>query len=273
MSLYALQQEPEAIQADEDAGARQSLIEHLLELRKRLLWVTVAFLGAFALCYTFAQEIFALLIQPLLAAMEGTADRRLIYTGMAEAFVTYIKVALFGAAFLSFPVLASQVWMFVSPGLYQKERRFFLPFLVATPFLFFIGAAFAYFLIMPAAWSFFLGFETTPLQTGLPIQLEARISEYLSLSMQLILAFGVCFELPVLLVLLGRVGIVSSAALREKRRFAFLGILIISAILTPPDVLSMLGLACPLYALFEISIPLVKWVESKRGTRENTPTE
>jgi sec-independent protein translocase protein TatC len=241
----------------------QPLMEHLLELRRRLLWVALAFILCFGLCYAFAEHIFAILIRPLATALEAVGSRRLIYTGMAEAFVTYVKVALFGAAFLSFPMLACQIWLFVKPGLYKREKKFFLPFLIATPFLFSLGAFFAYQFIMPAAWSFFLGFETTPLQTALPIQLEARISEYLSLSMQLLLAFGICFQLPVLLVLLARVGILKAHALTQKRRYAFLGILIVSAILTPPDVLSMLGLACPLYGLFEISIPLMRFVEKR----------
>ena len=243
----------------------QSLIEHLLELRRRLLWVALAFVIAFGLCYAFAQEIFNILLAPLAKALAQGQERRLIYTGMAEAFVTYIKVSLFGAAFVSFPVMASQLWLFVKPGLYKRERKFFLPFLMATPFLFFLGASFAYFFIMPAAWSFFLGFETTPIQTILPIQLEARISEYLSLSMQLLLAFGICFQLPVLLVLLSRVGLITAQGVASKRRYAFIGILIVSAILTPPDVLSMLGLACPLYGLFEASIPLMRWIEKRRN--------
>lgn len=241
----------------------QPLLVHLLELRRRFLVSAVFFMVSFALSYAFSQDIFDILIAPLAQAMEGETSRRLIYTGMAEAFLTYVKVALFMALFLSLPFFSTQVWLFIAPGLYQKERRAFFPFLMATPILFTIGALFAYYMIIPAAWSFFLQFETQAPQTSLPIQLEARVGEYLSLVTQLLLAFGVSFQLPVLLVLLSRVGLLKAHFLKTKRRYAFILILIVSAFLTPPDVLSMLGLALPLYGLFELSILMMRCVEKR----------
>lgn len=241
----------------------QPLVHHLLELRRRLLLTVGFFLGAFALSYHFSGEIFDLLTRPLAEVLRGEGPRRLIYTGMAEAFLTYLKVALFSALFLTLPLLSTQVWLFIGPGLYKTERKVALPFLIATPILFVLGALFAYFFIIPAAWTFFIQFETLPHQAVLPVQLEARVSEYLSLIMQLLLAFGFSFQLPVLLVLLARVGIVRSAFLKRKRRYAFILILIASAFLTPPDVLSMVGLALPLYGLFELSLFMMGFVEQR----------
>jgi sec-independent protein translocase protein TatC len=237
------------------------LVAHLIELRRRLIYALGAFLITFCVAYAFSDQIFLFLVRPLIKLFAGEGNRRLIYTGLTEAFVTYIKVAFFTAAFVSFPIIASQVWMFVAPGLYAREKRTFLPFLIATPILFLLGALFAYYMIIPNAWKFFLSFET-PAQTGiLPIQLEARINEYLSLVMQLILAFGFSFQLPVVLMLLVRIGVLSKTLLIKNRKYAFLIIMIVSAFLTPPDVLSMLGLAFPLYLLYEISLWMMHWVE------------
>lgn len=237
------------------------LIDHLIELRRRLLWVVFSFFIAFLGCYQFSHEIFAFLIKPLAAAFEGQVDRRLIYTGLTEAFMTYLKVSLFAASLVTFPLFAIQLWLFIAPGLYPLEKRVFLPFLMATPLLFLSGAAFAYYLIIPPAWRFFLHFETPRLEGALPIQLEARISEYLAIVMQLILAFGISFLLPIALILLGRVGLIKARMLVKSRRYAFLLILIVAAIMTPPDILSMLGLALPLYLLYEIAILIVRFSE------------
>ena len=241
----------------------QPLIEHLVELRQRLIYALIGFFAAFALCYAYSEEIFQFLVQPLATLLQEKGHRRLIYTGLTEAFLTYIKVAAFSAAFLSFPVVASQLWMFIAPGLYRTERKVFVPLLLATPLLFLIGAAFAYYVIFPAAYAFFLSFET-PGSTGqLPIQLEAKVNEYLSFVMRLIFAFGISFELPVLLTLLANVGIVTSQGLITKWRFAVVGIFIVAALITPPDMLSMIGLAIPLIVLYGLSILMVKWVEHK----------
>jgi sec-independent protein translocase protein TatC len=242
----------------------QPLLQHLLELRHRLIYALLGFFAAFILCYLYAEEIFQFLVQPLATLLQERGHRRLIYTGLTEAFLTYIKVAAFAAAFLSFPVIASQLWMFIAPGLYRKERKVFVPLLIATPALFLMGAAFAYYVIFPTAYAFFLSFET-PGSTGqLPIQLEAKVNEYLSFVMRLIFAFGVSFELPVLLTLLANVGMVTSQGLITKWRFAIVGIFVVAALITPPDMLSMVGLAIPLIILYGVSILMVRWVESKQ---------
>lgn len=240
------------------------LLDHLVELRSRLLWSVVAFALAFGLCYYFSRGIYSFLAQPLadiLIAQGG--NRRLIYTALYEAFFTYLKVSLFGAAFVSFPVVATQIYMFIAPGLYRSEKNAFLPFLLATPVLFLAGAALAYYFVFPAAWHFFLSFESADGGGGLPVQLEAKVSEYLGLVMQIIFAFGLAFQLPVLLTLLAKVGIISSAGLRKYRRYAYVGMFVIAAIITPPDVITQVGLAVPLILLYELSILTAGWVETK----------
>lgn len=241
------------------------LIAHLIELRRRLIYSIIAFAVASVICYHFSQEIYAFLVKPLATVLHGE-DRKLIYTGLTEAFFTYMKLSLFAGGVLAFPVIAAQIWMFIAPGLYKNEKRAFLPYLVATPALFIIGAAFVYYLVIPIAWKFFAGFQTLgPQDNGLPIQLEARVGEYLSLITTLIFAFGFCFQMPVLLTLLARVGLVTSRSLADKRRYAIVGIFTIAAILTPPDVFSQLMLAIPLVGLYEISVLLVKISERKRA--------
>lgn len=242
---------------------RQPLLAHLLELRKRLIYSLLAILGGFIVSYYFAPQIYEFLVRPLASVTAGE-HRRLIYTGLTEAFITYVKLALWTGCFLAFPILAVQIWMFVAPGLYKNERRAFLPFLVATPLFFLAGAAMAYFLVFPLAWKFFLSFEMPASADGLPIQLEARVSEYLSLSMTVIFAFGIAFELPVILVLLTRIGLLSSDKLARFRRYAIVLIFIAAAVLTPPDVFSQLSLALPMMLLYELSIFGAKWVEKNR---------
>jgi sec-independent protein translocase protein TatC len=249
--------------ADDDADqAKMPLLEHLVELRRRLLYCLVALIGLFFVCYYFAPDLYAFLMQPLADAFAASGgERRMIFTALHEAFFTYIKVALFTALFLGFPVLAVQVWMFVAPGLYRNEKRAFLPFLVATPVLFFLGGSLAYYVVFPLAWKFFLGFESPGGEGTLPIQLEAKVDQYLSIVMQLIFAFGLCFQLPVVSTLLARVGMVSARGMREKRRYAIVLAFVAAAVLTPPDVISQLGLAIPIMLLYEISIVAVRLVE------------
>ena len=246
------------------------LIEHLMELRQRLLWSVGAFFIAFALCYYFSTNIYGFLAQPLANVLyeQGGGDRRMIFTALYEAFFTYLKVAFFGAIFFSFPIWATQLWLFIAPGLYRSEKRTIMPFLIASPILFLLGAALAYYFIFPLAWSFFISFETPAGAGTVPIQLEAKVSEYLSLVMHMILAFGLAFQMPVGLVLLCKVGILNVQSLRKGRRYAIVGMFVVAAIITPPDVISQVGLAVPLILLYEISILFAAWTTPKPPKEE-----
>ena len=212
------------------------LLEHLVELRRRLIWAMGGFLVAFMVCYYFGAYILDFLAQPLLHVMaqHGDTSPHLIFTNLTEPFFTRLKVAMFGGAFISFPLIAGQAYMFVAPGLYRSEKSALRPFLVATPVLFILGALLAYYVIFPAAFTFFVGFENNADNGGVPLQLQAKIGEYLDLVMKIIFAFGVAFQLPVLLTLLAKVGIVTVAGLKRYRRYAYVGMFVIAAILTPP---------------------------------------
>jgi sec-independent protein translocase protein TatC len=253
------------VTTEEEAHDKEmSLLEHLAELRRRLLWSAGAFLIAFLFSYHFSEQIYNFLAAPLAHALEARGEKpEMIYTALYEAFFTYIKVSVFAAAFLSFPVIATQLWLFIAPGLYKREKQAMLPFLAVTPILFFAGGALAYYVIFPAAWNFFLSFQSGGGTASVQIDLMARVSDYLDLVMKLIFAFGLAFEMPVLLTLLGKVGILNSAALRKYRRYAYVGCFVLAAVLTPPDILTQCGLAVPLILLYEISVFSVKMVEPK----------
>lgn len=245
-------------------SSRAPLLDHLIELRQRLLYSVIAIAIAFVICFYFADEIFNVLLIPFEQAAGDKPELKLIFTAPQEYFFTQLKLALFGALFIAFPVLASQIYMFVAPGLYKNERGAFLPFLLATPILFLMGASLVFFLIMPLALQFFLGMEQQGGEGQAAIELLPRVSEYLGLTMTLIFAFGLCFQLPVLMTLLGRAGLVTSQQLRKGRKYAVVAVFAVAAVLTPPDIISQVGLGVPTLLLYEISILSVALIEKKR---------
>lgn len=252
---------------DELKGSEAPLIEHLTELRQRLIYSIVALALLFVACFFVADYIYDFLLGPFKAAAGSPEAVKLIYTAPQEFFFTKLSVALFAAVFLAFPVIASQIYMFVAPGLYKNERMAFLPYLIATPICFLIGAALVYYGVMPLALGFFLGMQQTG-GDGVTIEMVTRVSEYLSLIMTLLLAFGVCFQLPVILTLLAQIGVIGEANLKAWRKYAIVACVVLAAFLTPPDPFSQLGLAIPLLALYEISVIAVRFVERKRLARE-----
>ena len=251
---------------DKDTG----FVSHLTELRKRLIHSFIFLIIFFIICYFFAEYLYGFLVEPYAQAVrEDGTNRRLIFTALQETFLTYLKVSFFTAFFVTCPFILMQIWKFIAPGLYKHEKTAILPYLVLTPVLFLLGGMLVYYLIMPLAIKFFLSFETTGISTNLPIQLEAKVNEYLSLVMKLIFAFGISFQLPVILSLLARVGIVNSNFLKERRKYFIVIIFAAAALLTPPDPITQIGLAVPLLILYELSIFSVKFIENKELEKDN----
>jgi len=246
--------------------SKAPLLEHLIELRSRLLKCVIALFLGFILCFAFSEQLFAVLVHPLKQAF-GASGGKLVYTKLYEAFFVQVKIALFGSFFLSFPIIANQLWAFVAPGLYAKEKRALLPFLLATPILFLAGASLAYFVVMPTAFHFFLDFQGN--SGGLQIEALPSADAYLGLVMQFILAFGISFLLPVLLMLLNRAGLVNRSQLVGMRRYMIVAAFIAAAILTPPDVVSQLMLAVPMILLYEFTL-LAIWFTDRRQKKEET---
>ena len=245
------------------------LIGHLTELRSRLVNSFIILFVFFIICYFFSQQIYSFLVEPYANAVQNDdLNRRLIFTALQETFLTYLKVSFFAAFFISSPIILIQIWKFIAPGLYENEKKAIMPYLIATPILFLLGGMLVYYLIMPLAIKFFLSFETSAINSSLPIQLEAKVNEYLSLIMKLIFAFGISFQLPVVLSLLARVGFIDSIFLKKRRKYVVVIIFIAAAILTPPDPITQIGLAIPLLILYELSILSVKIIE-KRNRKNN----
>lgn len=257
---------PETEEDDELKGSEAPLLDHLIELRKRLIYSVIAIAVIFVGCFAFAQPIYNVLLQPFVWAAGGVQDVSLITTAPQEQFFTNMNVALFGALFLGFPFIATQIYAFVAPGLYKKERQAFIPYLIATPVFFLLGAAMVYFVVGPMALHFFLGMQQLG-EGQVKIELQTRVSEYLGFIMTLIFAFGVCFQLPVVLTLLARIGLVNTQQLGKGRRYAIVIILAMAALLTPPDPISQIGLSLPMYALYELSILSVRLVERRREAK------
>ena len=240
-----------------------SLIDHISELRKRLLWSFVYIIIVFVICFYFADNLFSFLAKPLVTLMDTKNGQGFIYTALQEAFFTELKIAFFFALFFSFPLVAIQIWKFIAPGLYNKEKKAFLPFLIATPILFFAGGSMVYYFIAPIAWKFFLSYQNIN-TTGVPIRLEAKMGEYLSLMMRFIFAFGLAFQLPVVITLLAKANLVTYTTLKKFRKYAIVIAFLSAAFLTPPDPFSQISLALPIILLYEISIYLAKIIQKNK---------
>ncbi len=245
-------------------------ISHLTELRQRLIYTLFFLAIVFIICYIFSDHIYGFLVEPYANAVRGDEiERRLIFTALQETFLTYLKVAFFASFFVTSPFILIQIWKFIAPGLYAHEKSAIMPYLIVTPILFLLGGMLVYYLIMPLAIKFFISFESSGTITNLPIQLEAKVNEYLSLIMKLIFAFGLSFQLPVVLSLLARIGLIDSLFLKQRRKYVVVMIFAAAAILTPPDPITQIGLAIPLLILYELSIFSVSMIEKKIKEKEH----
>ena len=256
--------------AENEEESSMNFLDHLKELRQKLIYSIIFFVMSFIVSFYFSQSIFEFLAKPLTSILQD--GNGLIYTALQEAFLTNVKVAFFTAAFISFPFLSFQIWSFISPGLLKKEKKVSLPSLVAIPFLFLLGAAVVYYLISPIAWKFFLSFQTSQADS-INITLQAKMNEYLSLMMTFIFAFGIAFQLPVVLLLLVRVGVLTIQQLVSFRKYAIVLAFIFAAIITPPDPFSQISLALPVIILYEVSILISKFLSKKDKKKDKKEDE